>query len=303
MNRFSFLSKYADPVRHFEPEKEINDVIDYASRTGESLNAVYPALKSEYATSENIDRALSSRYSIVRGWAAENEKASIQAISNALDDNDLHIRISAANNPNATKEHLDKALNDPDTWVRNSAVRHKNITKEQALKALDDIHPRVVESARNSLKKFDSLKESLDSHHELSRVPEDSMLHVMGAMSAAMIGGDNFSMHKIDSNGYLIQFDKDGATEFHHVDDELKGGYLKNSKPSFSFIGTYKKKIKDVVDSGKKVRIVAHASLGDKFKRITDKLIKTHPEYKTTDAIDKTHEMTGDALKSWEIYR
>lgn len=43
-----------------------------------------------------------------------------------------------------------------------------------------------------------------------------------GSMSAAMVDGDNFGMHKLKGSGYMIQFDKDGATELHHVDDDFR---------------------------------------------------------------------------------
>lgn len=145
------------------------------------------------------------------------------------------------------------------------------------------------------------IKESFDSPAETKQVPEDSMLHVMGAMSAAMVGGHNFKMHKLDKSGYMIQFDKDGATELHHVDDDLKGGYIKNNQPSLKMVGAYRKHIKGIVDSGKKVRIVAHNKLADSFKRITDRIIDKNPGYKTSSVTSGEHEITGEPMKSWEI--
>lgn len=146
------------------------------------------------------------------------------------------------------------------------------------------------------------LKESMNSDLEKTQVPEDSMLHVMGAMSAAMIGGDNFKMHKLHGAGYMIQYDKDGATELHHVDDDLKGGYLKKSdSPSMKMISTYRKHIKGIVDSGKKVRIVAHDHLADQFRRLTDRIVSKNPGYNISPTTEGEHEITGDKTKSWEI--
>lgn len=147
------------------------------------------------------------------------------------------------------------------------------------------------------------MNESLNSELDKTKIPEDSMLHVMGAMSAAMVGGENFGMHKLHGAGYMIQFDKEDATELHHVDDDLKGGYVKNNQPSMKMISTYRKHIKGLVDSGKKVRIVAHDHLADSFKSITDRVIAKNPGYKTTEPESGEHEITGDKTKSWVIHK
>lgn len=145
------------------------------------------------------------------------------------------------------------------------------------------------------------MNESLNSELNKTKVPEDSLLHQMGAFSASMVGGSNFKMHKLDGSGYMIQFDKDGATELHHVDDDLKGGYLKSNQPSIKMISTYRKHIKGILDSGDKVRIVAHKALGDHFYRLSQNIIKRSPGYHLSDPTDTEHEITGDKLKSWEI--
>lgn len=147
-----------------------------------------------------------------------------------------------------------------------------------------------------------TVNESLDTDLKKTQVPEDSMLHVMGAMSAAMVGGDNFKMHKLDGAGYMIQYDKDGATELHHVDDDLRGGYLKKSEtPSMKMISTYRKHIKGLVDSGKKVRIVSHDHLADQFKRLSDRVAARNPGYNVSGITHGEHEITGDKTQSWEI--
>lgn len=143
--------------------------------------------------------------------------------------------------------------------------------------------------------------ESMDSTLGSTKVPEDSMLHTMGSMSAAMVGGHNFQMHKLHGAGYMIQYDKDGATELHHIDDDLRGGYLKNNQPSMKMISTYRKHIKGLVDSGKKVRIVAHHNLADQFRRLTDRVVDRNPGYKVSPTENGEHEITGDKTKSWTI--
>lgn len=145
------------------------------------------------------------------------------------------------------------------------------------------------------------VNESLDTQLTKTKIPEDSMLHQMGAFSASMIGGANFKMHKLSGAGYMIQFDKDGATELHHVDDDLKGGYLKSNQPSIRMVSTYRSHIKDLVDSGKKVRIVAHTALADSFHRLTKTIVYKSPGYKVSELTNGVHEITGDKLKSWVI--
>lgn len=86
----------------------------------------------------------------------------------------------------------------------------------------------LIESAKKLLESFNAPLHTV-------KLPDDSMLHQMGAFSASMIGGDNFKMHKIPDTGYIIQFDKDGATEVHHVDENLQGGY-KQEVPAKSAI-------------------------------------------------------------------
>lgn len=146
------------------------------------------------------------------------------------------------------------------------------------------------------------VQESLDTNLKLTKVPEESMLHVMGSMSAAMVGGTNFSMHHMGKdNGYMIQMDKDGATELHHVNDDLRGGFAENKKPSFGFVSTFKKRIKEIVDSGKTVRLVAHDAIKTPVKNISDRLISKNPEYSSTEPKSITHELTGDPMTAWEI--
>lgn len=147
------------------------------------------------------------------------------------------------------------------------------------------------------------MNESLNSKLPSEDIPEDSMLHQMGSMSAAMLGGSNFKMKKLQGSGYMVQFDKDGATELHHVDDSLQGGYIKGNQPSLRMIGTYRSHIKDILDSGKKVRIVAHHKLADSFHRITKAIVDKNPGYKISPVADTEHEITGDKLKSWELSR
>lgn len=147
------------------------------------------------------------------------------------------------------------------------------------------------------------IQETLDSTLPTKQIPTDSMLHQMGEFSASMIGGSNFSMHKLDGAGYMIQFDKDGQTELHHVDDDLKGGYIKNNQPSLKLVSTYRKHIKGLLDSGKQVRISAHEKLGDSFYRLTKNIIKRTPEYGVSPSQDTTHELTGDKLKTWTIHK
>jgi hypothetical protein len=149
------------------------------------------------------------------------------------------------------------------------------------------------------------LSESFDKPLTTVPVPEDSMLHQMGTFSAAMIGGSNFKMASIPDNGFILQFDKDGATELHHVDENLTGGYKKDipTKSAIRFASTFANHAKNIINSGTPVRIVAHENLADNFRRITDRLLAKNPEYTASNTKDDVHPITGDKLKSWEIYK
>ena len=145
------------------------------------------------------------------------------------------------------------------------------------------------------------MNESFDTNLDKTEIPEDSLLHQMGNFSAQIQGGSNFKMHKLAGSGYMIQFVKDGATELHHVDDNLSGGYLKKNQPSLKMISTYKNHIKNIVDSGNKVRISAHDKLADSFYRISKGIVARNPGYDISEPNASTHEITGDQLKSWVI--
>lgn len=169
-------------------------------------------------------------------------------------------------------------------------------------KIKDSVHKMWSEKPELLLgKQNDNLNESFDSPSKTTEIPEDSMLHQMGSMSAAMIGGTNFKMDKLDGNGYIIQFDKDGATELHHVDDNLSGGYSTNKSVPIRMVGTFKDRAKVLIDAGRRVRIVAHSTLADPFRNITKRLVARNPEYKVSDPVYGVHEMTGDKTVSWEI--
>lgn len=160
---------------------------------------------------------------------------------------------------------------------------------------IKEAYTLIVESENNKL------NESLNSKLSSQEIPQDSMLHQMGSMSAAMVGGENFQMKKLDNAGYMIQFDKEGATELHHVDDNLQGGYLKGDQPSLKMISTYKDHIQNLLDQGRRVRIVAHDKLAIPFHKIASRLVSKNPEYKISEPTDTVHEITGDKLKSWEL--
>jgi hypothetical protein len=147
----------------------------------------------------------------------------------------------------------------------------------------------------------DNLSETFNRPLDTTELPSDSMLHQMGEFSASMIGGQNFKMHKINGAGYLIQFDKDGAREFHHLDDDLQGGYAKNNKASFGFVTTLRKHIKDSLDNGHDVRVVAHQKLAGPLERITRMAVDRTPGYAMSPSIPGNHELTGDPTVSWTL--
>ena len=146
------------------------------------------------------------------------------------------------------------------------------------------------------------LCESFDSKVEIAKVPEDSMLHVMGAMSAGMVGGTNFSMYETPEHGFLVQFDKDGATEVHHIDSNLQGGYkAKSGKSAIKFASIFAHHIKGLLDTGKAVRISAHHSNFDHFRKISDNLIKRNPDYSSSGVEESNHPITNERVHEWTI--
>lgn len=199
-----------------------------------------------------------------------------------LKSGDLHSAL--AYNKNAPTEHLVDVANHPK--LSNAS---KRFAEAELLK-------------RGHYDKELGISESLDSVVPKETIPEDSMVHQMGLMSAAMIGGTNFSIHKIGDLGHLVQFDKDGATEVHHLDPMLSGGHLVGSAtPSMRMVSTFKNHIQGLLDDGKTVRISTHKNMAKGFRSITQRLIDKNPEYKMSEPTDTTHELTGDELTQWEL--
>lgn len=111
-------------------------------------------------------------------------------------------------------------------------------------------------------------------------------------------------MHKIgDDLGYLIRYVKEGHTEFHHVDENLGGGYKQSipTKGGLKFVSTMVDSIKKSLDSGESVKISAHHNLSNNFGRIIDRVSKRYPEYVVSNGAEETHPITQDKLKSWTI--
>lgn len=147
------------------------------------------------------------------------------------------------------------------------------------------------------------LLEAIKTAPATKELPRDGMLHQMGEFSTSMIGGTNFKMHKIPNNGYLIQFDKGHGREFHHVDDNLQGGYVKNGTGSFGFVSTLTQHIKQSLDDGHKVRVVVHKNLASPLERITKLMVSRNPGYSVSGSTQGNHEITGDPTVSWELQK
>ena len=224
-------------------------------------------------------------------------------ITKALEDEDFFVRKSAIKHPKANSDHITKALDDEDVSVRYAAIQHPNSTKEHITKAMADDNANVRVKAIEK-RNHQKITESLDSPATIEKIPETSMLHMMGSMSAQMVGGNNFSMHKIgDDLGYLIRYEKEGHTEFHHVDENLGGGYKRSipTKGGLKFVSTMVDSIKKSLDSGESVKISAHHNLSNNFGRIIDRVSKRYPEYVVSNGAEETHPITQDKLKSWTI--
>ena len=221
----------------------------------------------------------------------------------AVENNDEHTLANIAEHRNTPDDILDELSKHPSSFVRSMLVHNRRNFPKHILERLskDDTY-HISQPAKAYLRSQYGVNESFDSPRELNPVPEDSMLHSMGAMSAMMVGGENFKMHQIAKNGgYLIQFDKDHATEVHHVDDNLQGGVVKKGSPAFGFVSTFKKHIKGLLDAGKTVRIAAHENVADPLQSITTKLISRDKNYSMSKVRDTEHELTGDKMKTWEI--
>ncbi len=270
---------------------------------------VYSRAAQYLRSSRNVDAALSHEHPKIRGYALMSPHATEDHLLKGLNDSDSYVSKWVMTNKNVTPKVVEAAMQHPNQGIRMQAARSHAATPEQLDRMIASDDPVVSTLAANhkivKLREIFNdplIKESLDSTTPKETVPEDSMLHQMGSMSASMIGGENFKMHKIGKEGYLIQFDKDGATEVHHVDENLSGGHLKGlAAPSMKMVSTFKNHIQGLVDSGKKVRIVAHDKLADGFAKITQRVLSKNPEYKMSAPIESEHEITGDKMKSWEL--
>lgn len=321
---FGNSTTHTDGVPHTFYHGTSSDFKEFKSGHGNQWgNGLYfirsPKIASEYATGET--NGVHSRIA-PKGNAAPNViPVYLKMEKPFVMDDDL-----TKETLNSIQKHVNYSLKDH-TWsgMKNRDLRqaiHLNSDQETANKIIQkagfdgirekhehSIHmvfnpTQVKSSIGNSgaySKDSNDITEAFDKPLDKTEVPQDSMLHAMGSMSAAMVGGDNFSMHKLKGSGYMVQFDKNGATELHHVDDDLQGGYLKTNQPSMRLIGTYRSHIKDLLDSGRRVRIVAHDKLADSFHRISSRLVSMHPEYSISAPKEETHDITGDKLKSWEL--
>jgi len=67
-------------------------------------------------THDEITKALSDEYWLVRYQALEHPNLTIEHITKALEDKSRTIRYRALRHPNVTEEHITKAMNDED-WM------------------------------------------------------------------------------------------------------------------------------------------------------------------------------------------
>lgn len=263
---------------------------------------------ARYGSPEDLEKLLNSKSAALRYNAiTSNPYVNENHLNQALNDSNSMVRWAAIQNKKANEDHLLKALDEKNGDILLSAINHPNVTTAVIRKASECGNPYIQREARAHplyRKAILELNESIDQPLSMTDLPHDSMLHQMGEFSAGLVGGKNFNMKKIANNlGYLIQYDKDGMTEVHHVDDNLQGGF-KNDIPKHSglkFVSTISHHIKNLLDDGRKVKIVAHHNLANNFRRLTDRLVAKNPGYSVSDSSHETHEITGDPMISWKL--
>lgn len=295
-------------------------VVNHLNKGGDPENDKdFLDLHKEHLTDEHISSMLdmgSTR--AAQRYGATNAKTS-HHVEKVLAYGSYDILRNVIKSPGIEWHHLSRIIRNPDidSSVKHAALRSLKTSKSDIEWAADKKNhddALLAKTAKDSLtflNEFNSLfqpkkiNESLDSTISKTEVPDDSMLHQMGAMSASMIGGSNFKMHKLGAGyGYLLQFDKDGATEVHHVDENLQGGYVKNNGTlPYKFVSTAKKHIQSILDTGKPVRLAVHGSLSDQFKSLSGRILARSEGYSMTDPVKSEHELTGDPIVSWVFHK
>lgn len=337
MSRIRFLEKYAIAGRHYDLPKEIDrdieetggfnvahrvdltpdqitKVIDHSHKADgwKEDHILQGVAFNPNTTQEHIRHVVDKKSADLLGrFMDKADDKTIEHIIKSLKRRTSELGARHINNI----EHANAALASEHPYTKAMGLRSKH-TPDSVLEkhaAGSDGHAKTI--AIDELKSrrkmddmlreldLDNLKESLDSNLKGDPLPPEHMLHQMGEFSASMVGGSNFKMHPLgDDYGFLIQFDKGGNTEVHHIDKDLSGGSLNGKKgTSVKMVSTFKHHIKDLLDSGKTVKISAHHNLANKFLRLTDKTVSKYPGYEMSEPSDEAHELTGDKLTTWTI--
>jgi hypothetical protein len=150
MEHLKFLTKYAIPHTHYDPEPLLKKGLDTISdredvdfifkHPGLNSNVLQhamdknitdltkKALRSDKVSPEQIEQAFKSPSESIRA-AAMQYHAKPEHIEKAFGDTSF-VRMTAAQNPNASSEQLHRFIRDPDMFVVMSAAINPSLQKE-----------------------------------------------------------------------------------------------------------------------------------------------------------------------------
>lgn len=113
-----------------------------------------------------------------------------------------------------------------------------------------------------SFTEYQDLLESLDTKWPMTEVEPDHIQtdsHIIkfSKEDDDVMGISNRKNYSAGEYGHIITFERDGATEIHHVDHELLSDGIPKPKPAnMGFVSTMFHLGREVIDSGKQLRIV-----------------------------------------------
>lgn len=149
------------------------------------------------------------------------------------------------------------------------------------------------------------LQESLDKPYHLNDVTADNpmlvaMIERSGGKNVRLLQPDDYPSHK------FFDFDKDGAKEVHHaiIDGykQISGKNITAGVVPTKFVSTMFHLIKQHVDAGHRVRILATDDHSKQFKKISSLLANRHG-YTISEPQFHSHHPIGGKLTEFYITR
>jgi hypothetical protein len=178
VKHFQFLTKYAEPKVHYEPEERINRLLSL-----DSSSAYGAVAESPHLTDEHIEKIMSKPdYYVANHKLAMNPFIKQHHIEKLLDSDDDYIVHGALKNPKITSDLLNKVLGNPhyNNETKLMAATHPNATREQVMSTIRHHNSTMLrrDIIRHSKKlEPDDLHEIVTDDRYGGLVKENAIMH------------------------------------------------------------------------------------------------------------------------------